>query len=209
MKQILTSIPAILLGTAAFATIDIGQIDMNGDDFASYEELSAAYSGLSTEEFEQIDANKDNRVSSEELYATEAQQIVSQYEVNEMPDVLIDFNGDGFSEYDEISRVFVGLAQEDFEQMDMNGDNRLSQQELYETDAQDVLNRFRSTEDVATVKKADVDGDSFLSEGELMSAYPGLTENEFEQIDTNGDNRVDYSELYETEAQNILSRYEG
>lgn len=209
MKKFLTTVPAILLGTAAFAVTDVNKIDRNGDNFASFEELASAYDGLSAEEFEQIDANKDNRVSSDELYAPEAQQIVSLYEVRELPNVLIDFNGDGFSEYSELSSVFVGLSQEDYNEMDLNNDNRLSQLELYETEAQDILNRFRSTEDVATIKKADIDGDSFLSEGELMTAYPGLTDVEFDQIDLNKDNRVDFGEIYQTEAQSIVSRYES
>jgi hypothetical protein len=210
MKTLITSLPAIFLGTtAALAATSVSEIDMNNDDFASFEELSAAYSGLSMEEFEQIDANSDNRVSSDELYAPDAQQIVSRYEGGEMPYFVIDLNGDGFAEYDEITTVFTGLTPESFEIMDTNDDNRLSQVEVNDIEAQDILNRYRSTEDVATIAAADVDQSGFLSSSELMAAYPGLTEVEFDQIDENNDERVSYTELYATDAQNIVARYES
>lgn len=210
MKTTIASISAILLGsTAALASTSVSNIDMNNDDFASFEELSAAYQGLSAEEFEQIDANNDNRVSSDELYAPKAQQIVSLYEGDELPRFIIDLNGDGFSEYEEITTVFTDLTEIDFREMDTNNDNRLSQFEIYDIDAQTTLNKYRSMEEVATVAKSDSNRDGFLDEGELMNAYPGLSAEEFLIIDENGDNRVSFNEIYTNDAQNILSRYEG
>lgn len=210
MKRTLATIPAVLFGTtAAIAATSVFDIDANNDDFASYDELSAAYVGLTMEDYEAIDTNNDNRVSSNELYAPEAQQLVSQYEGEELPRFVIDLNGDGFSEYEEITTVFTDLTQNDFDIMDTNDDNRLSQFEIYEIDAQTVLNKYRSIEEVATVKKADANRDDFLDEGELQAAYPGLTPEDFDLIDGNNDNRVSFNEIYTIDAQNILSRYEG
>lgn len=210
MKRTLATIPAVLFGTtAAIAATSVFDIDANNDDFASYDELSAAYVGLTMEDYEAIDTNNDNRVSSNELYAPEAQQLVSQYEGEELPRFVIDLNGDGFSEYEEITTVFTDLTQNDFDIMDTNDDNRLSQFEIYEIDAQTVLNKYRSMEEVATVKKADANRDDFLDEGELQAAYPGLTPEDFDLIDGNNDNRVSFNEIYTIDAQNILSRYEG
>ena len=209
MKTLFTAIPAVLLGTTAMAATSVMSIDSDGDDFASYDELSAVYVGLTKEDFSQIDTNDDNRVASNELYASEAQQIVSQYEGEELPRFVIDLNGDGFSEYEEITTVFTDLTMNDFDSMDKNDDNRLSQFEIYDIDAQTTLNKYRSMEDVATVAKGDSNRDGFLDAGELMSAYPGLTENDFREIDENGDNRVSFNEIYMNEAQEILSRYES
>lgn len=210
MKTLIATIPAVLLGTtAALAVTSVSDIDTNNDDFASYEELSATYQGLSMEDFERIDANNDDRISPVELYAPEAQQIVSQHEGDELPRFVIDLNGDGFSEYDEITTVFSDLSENDFRLMDTNNDNRLSQFEIYDLEAQTILNRYRSMEEVATVAKSDSNRDGFLDEAELMSAYPGLTENEFDTIDENGDNRVSFTEIYTIDAQNILARYES
>lgn len=210
MKRYIATISAVLLGsTAAIAAPTVADIDINGDDFVNYDEMTAVYTDLTPEQFEQIDANNDNRVSPDELLEPEAQEIVSLYEGIELPLQLIDMNGDGFSEYEEISAVFTDLDRDEFHQMDTNGDNRLSQVEIDDLEAQTILNRYRSLEDVATVGMADVDGDNFLSSNELKTAYPGLTETEFDRIDTNDDNRVDYTELYENEAQEIVSRYES
>lgn len=210
MKRFLTTLPAYLLGTAAaIAATSVSDIDRNNDDFASYEELSAVYDGLTRNEFETIDTNSDNRVSPNEIYAPDAQRIVSRYEGTELPHFVIDLNGDGFSEYDEITTVFTDLSENDFRLMDMNDDNRLSQFELYETEAQDILNRFRSMEEVATVKKADTNRDGFLNQTELTAMYPGLTDEDFDQIDDNNDNRVSFNEIYVSDAQNILARYES
>jgi len=208
MKRYIATISAVLLGsTAAIAAPTVADIDINDDDFVSFEEMTAAYTDLTAEQFQQIDANNDNRVSSNELLKSEAQEIVSLYEGVQLPLQLIDMNDDGFSEYEEFSAVFTDLDRNEFHQMDSNGDNRLSQIEIDDMDAQIILNRYRSMEDVATVGKADVDGDNFLTSTELMSAYPGLTENEFDKIDTNDDNRVDFTELYESDAQTIVSKY--
>lgn len=208
-RHFVTLSAALLTSTAAFAVESVSDIDMNNDDFASYEELSAVYQGLTTEEYERIDTNDDNRVSAVELYDSDAQDIVSLYEGDELPRAVIDMNGDGFSDYGELSSVFTGLTEIEFDEMDANDDNRLSQFEIYDIDSQVILNRYRAMGDVATISQADVDGDSFLSASELMSAYPGLTAVEFDEIDANDDNRVDFTELYDTEAQNIVSRYES
>lgn len=209
MKRFIATIPALLLGTTAMASTSVLDIDTDNDDFATYDELAAVYEGLTAEQFEQIDTNNDNRVSPVEFDAPEAQQIISLYEGVELPKFVIDMNGDGFSDYEEISAVFTDLDKNEFDQMDTNDDNRLSQFEVYDIEAQNILNRYRSLEEVATIGKVDTDGDDFLSKSELMTAYPGLTETDFDRIDANDDNRVDFTEIYTTEAQNIVSRYES
>jgi hypothetical protein len=209
MKRMTLALPAILLGTTAFAAATVEGLDTNGDAFLTFDEMTAAYTELKLEEFEIIDTNDDNRIAASELLTDKAQEILSVYEINPLPNQLIDLNGDGFSEYPEITTVFTELSKEDFEQMDTNDDNRLSQVEIDDIDAQTILNQFRGTEEVATLGDADADGDNFLSEAEAMTAYPGLTAIEFDQIDENGDNRVDFTELYRSEAQVIVSKYES
>ncbi len=55
--------------------VTIMQVDTNDDFFASFEELSQSFPGLSHVDFEMIDANGDNRVSSTEYYQSDAQAI--------------------------------------------------------------------------------------------------------------------------------------
>jgi Ca2+-binding EF-hand superfamily protein len=58
------------------------------------------------------------------------------------------------------------------------------------------------------IAEIDWNNDSFVSFSELAIAYPGVSRSDFRSIDTNGDNRIDSTELYELEAQNILARHE-
>jgi Ca2+-binding EF-hand superfamily protein len=57
---------------------DINAIDANGDGFASFGELQAAYPGLRATDFRVIDGNDDNRVSFGELYRLNAQVVLGR-----------------------------------------------------------------------------------------------------------------------------------
>lgn len=65
-----------------------------------------------------------------------------------------------------------------------------------------------SAQAVTDISEIDQSGDDTANYSEMMIAYPGIDREDFESIDTNGDNRIDATELYETEAQNILARHE-
>lgn len=56
----------------------LAQVDVNGDSFAAYNELLAAYPGLSTIDFRAIDANKDNRLSRVEFQSIETQTVLGR-----------------------------------------------------------------------------------------------------------------------------------
>lgn len=210
MKRLAILISATALtGTAAFAVVGVQDIDIDNDDFASFDELQLVAPGITQEDFDLIDDNNDGRISSQEMYDTDAQDILSRYDATMENLVDVDTDNDGFASYEEMVVVFEGLSREDFEVMDRNNDNRLSQFEIYDTDAQNILARYPFMESVADVQAIDTDGNNFLSRSELQASYPELTDVEFELMDLNNDNRVSYSELYEAEAQEIVSRYES
>lgn len=197
-----------LTGTAAFATVGVQDIDIDNDDFASFEELQVAAPGITQEDFDLIDDNNDARISAQEMYDTQAQDILSRYDYTSQNLVDVDTNNDGFASYEEMLVVFEGLSQEDFQLMDQNDDNRLSQFEIYDTEAQNILARYPFMESVEDIQAIDADGDNYLSRSEIQASYPELPDVEFEQMDLNDDNRISYSELYQPEAQEIVSRYE-
>lgn len=58
------------------------------------------------------------------------------------------------------------------------------------------------------IAEIDWNNDSFVSFAELAIAFPGIDREDFRSIDANDDNRIDSTELYEIEAQNILARHE-
>src|SRR5690606_25506101 len=121
----------------------------------------------------------------------------------------IDTDKDGFASMEELAAVYQGLTPGDFETMDANKDNRLDENELLSADAQAVLNRYSVTQEgasVVDVAALDADKDGFVSQEELLAVYPGVTPGEFEDMDQNGDNRLDSDELYGEAARTVLKQ---
>ena len=56
----------------------LSQVDTNGDSFAGYGELLAAYPGLNAADFRLIDANNDNRISRNEFLRIETQDVLGR-----------------------------------------------------------------------------------------------------------------------------------
>lgn len=57
------------------------------------------------------------------------------------------------------------------------------------------------------IKDVDMTGDAFVGYEELKLTFPKVSEQFFDQIDTNDDNRISSEELLEPDAQDILARY--
>jgi len=60
-------------------SINFADIDTDNDDFASSDEMMAAFRGLPMEVFEQIDDNSDNRISAQEWQMQDTQTAVAPY----------------------------------------------------------------------------------------------------------------------------------
>jgi EF hand len=207
--MIATAISALTAG-AALAATEIEAVDMTGDGFATLEEVKMAFPEFDATFFMDIDTNGDNRVSAQEILETDAQDILARYEMVPLEmrtdKIVLDDDGDGFISIEDMRRGYPEFTELDFDSMDLNNDNRVSIQEIFETDAQDIIARYEGGT-IKTLAEIDVNGDSFADFNELVVAYPGLSAESFEQIDLNGDNRVSSQELYEGEAQQIVSRY--
>lgn len=119
-----------------------------------------------------------------------------------------DQNGDRFVTYTELAAVNPTISRNDFRDLDVNRDRRLSSVELNAPGAEVVLDR--ATRAAGTVRSvADISGGSFVSESQLAAAYPGLKSHEFDIIDTNNDGRVSSVEIYASAAQDILNQHEA
>lgn len=138
---------AILNKHVAGGTVQgVGDIDANGDGFASQAELAAAYPGFRASDFDDLDANDDGRVSAVELYAADAQEVVTRYEEGSAILVSldsIDADGSGFASYGELATEYPNLSATDFNRFDVNNDGRISFTELYDLDAIEVLGKSR------------------------------------------------------------------
>ena len=122
----------------------LSDIDTNNDRFASEAELGAVYNGVTSNEFRLIDLNNDGRVSAPELYQPLAQAMLNRYEMSGRDLVTImqvDVDDDAFASYAELSAVFTGLSRSEFDIIDINGDNRISSTEYYNSETQEVLDK--------------------------------------------------------------------
>ncbi|MDJ0639309.1 MAG: EF-hand domain-containing protein [Paracoccaceae bacterium] len=119
-----------------------------------------------------------------------------------------DQNGDRFVSYAEVTAVNPLVGRQEFRDLDVNRDNRLSSVELNAPGAEAILDRGMNAS--GTVRSvSDISGGSFVSEAQLTAAYPGLKSHEFDIIDTNNDGRVNSTEIYAADAQDILNQHEG
>ena len=119
-----------------------------------------------------------------------------------------DANGDRFVSYEEVTAVNPLVNRQDFRDLDVNRDNRLSSVELNAAGAEAILDRGTSAAGTV-LSVADISGGSFVSEAELAAAYPGLKKVEFDIIDANNDGRVSSVEIYAADAQDILNQHEA
>ena len=119
-----------------------------------------------------------------------------------------DANGDRFVSYEEVTAVNPLVNRQDFRDLDVNRDNRLSSVELNAAGAEAILDRGTSAAGTV-LSVADISGGSFVSEAELAAAYPGLKKVEFDIIDANNDGRVSSVEIYADDAQDILNQHEA
>ena len=198
MKKFLaTAAVAAIAASPALAKVTIQDLDVTGDNFASYEEVRNAIPAMSMIDFKEIDANGDRRLSAEEVNQMKAQNVLTQFQmrgVKERPLVLLDADGDGFMSYEDVAKVHPSLTKATFQDIDSNGDNRLSYAEFYTNKTQTALAQCAESTflDLADL---DTNGDNFVSMDELKGGYPKVTNADFDTIDLNNDNRISSVEL--------------
>ena len=201
----LPMITAFLAATAvpAMAAVTLQDLDVSGDNFATYEEVRNAIPQIDRVDFQAIDTNGDNRLSDAEVNGEDAQTRLSQHamrDFKERPLTLVDTDGDGFMSYEDMARVHTGLTMNSFKNIDTNSDGRLSYSEYYSEDAQIAIAQCEDSTflDLAAM---DSNGDNFLSKEELMGGYPKATDSDFRTVDLNGDNRISAVELLSPTAE--------
>lgn len=114
-----------------------------------------------------------------------------------------DANGDRFASFAEVTAVNPLVNRQDFRDIDINRDRRLSASEVQAGEA--VLGRGTAPTG-AFLSTQDISGGSFVSPAELQAAYPGLPASQVRIIDRNKDNRISAVEL--AAAQDDLGVYE-
>lgn len=115
-------------------------LDLDGDGFMSLADMRNVHPDLTNAGFEKMDTNNDQRLSYQEFYATEAQVVLAQCGPSSFNDIAaIDMNNDKFADFEEITAAYPKLAKYDFDEIDLNGDNRVSSVEWLAPRAQCIL----------------------------------------------------------------------
>ena len=98
----------------------LDRVDQNNDFEITMEE--ASQSQLMIELFSQIDENRDGILQKEEILRFTARMILGEYS-----DMFIrgDLNKNGYIERNEL-RSFAGLSAENFDEVDLDGDGKIS-----------------------------------------------------------------------------------
>ena len=210
LRSIFMPLAVTALSVSAASAMQPDDLDLNGDRFVTLGEIRQVLSGFSSNDFRDIDHNNDRRLSNNELISSEGVQVISRYQdrmmiVHGLTEV--DQDGDRFVSKEELRAVYNGVTQEDFRRIDINRDNRISAPELYAPLAQALVTRYEmGVGMLVTIMQVDTNDDYFVGFDELRQSFPGLTYNEFEIIDVNGDNRVSSVEYYKSEAQALLKQ---
>ena len=178
-------------------------LDVSGDNFASFEEVKNAMPGMDMADFKAIDANNDMRLSANELDADGAQAKLATHAIlsqRDRPIRNLDTDGDGFISWNDMARVYPSITLITFRAIDSNGDNRLSYSEYFDEDAQIAIAQCSAStfQDLASL---DSNGDNFLSMDELKAGYPAVSAFDFQTIDLNRDNRISSVEYLAPTAQ--------
>ncbi|WP_226782628.1 EF-hand domain-containing protein [Oceaniglobus trochenteri] len=210
MKRfMITAAAAALTTTAAFAAVDMGSLDTDGDNFASKAEVMAAYPNFDPTFFDDIDANDDNRLSAPELNNAEAQDIFARAAASGgSTNVMADADGDGFVSKEELMAAVPNFMESDFDSLDTNDDNRLSAQELDAPGAAELINSQGAVGTTMGLADLDTNGDNFLDFAELSAGFSGIMQESFNDIDTNDDGRISANELEAPGARSMLAEYQ-
>jgi len=208
MKTLALAIATTALTATVAAAAGVADFDQNGDNFASKAEVAAVNATLTSNDFRDLDINRDNRLSNAEITAPGASQILNRGTTSAAPVRSVAALGGGsFVSEAQLAAAYPGLSSVVFDQIDLNGDNRVSSVELYASDAQEVLGRYEGGNGIlVSLSSVDVNGDRFATLGELQAAYPGLSANDITGVDLNDDNRISFTEFYAPEAISIFGK---
>lgn len=212
MKRILfTATSFIVLSTAAFAAVDIKDLDMNGDNGASFEEVIAKAPSLTQLEFDGIDTNDNNAWDANEMTG-DAQALLVRYMQGELKiqdDFRLDTDKDGMVSMAEVNVVAPSITQLEFDEVDTNDNNQWDPNEL-NADAQGLLRRDTTASADSSgpydIFSLDTNGDNAASIEEVMAKHPNISKEEFIEVDTNGSNMWDREEIMGSVAQGYLGR---
>ncbi len=212
MKRMLFAATSVFaLSTAAFAAVDIKDLDTNADNGASFAEVTAKAPSLTQLEFDGVDTNDNNMWDANELNA-DAQALLVRYmegELQTQDAFKLDTDKDGMVSMAEVNAVAPSVTQLEFDGVDTNDNNQWDANEL-NADAQGLLRRDTAASSDSSgpydMASLDTNGDNAASVEEVMAKHPNISKEEFVEVDANGSNAWDREEIMGSLAQGYLGR---
>ncbi|MCF6285505.1 MAG: Ig-like domain-containing protein, partial [Candidatus Hydrogenedentes bacterium] len=191
---------AVRLETLAETLIDdLVGADTDMDGALSRTEAEAVDPELSFEEFVGLDLDGDNLLAEEELNTAAT---TGDADLEAAAELIVEFffdadlDSDGFVNREEAVRGISTLTLGDFQELDLDDDGLLSRAEVdtaaavgdaeLETAAETLVDGFAD---------GDTDADSFLSRSEAGTVFPDLTLEQFQALDSDGDDLLSEAEV--------------
>ncbi|HEO69704.1 MAG TPA: hypothetical protein ENN80_00455, partial [Candidatus Hydrogenedentes bacterium] len=156
----------------------IRQTDANGDGAATFDEVTASLPEFSAEAFARLDRNGDGVLSAQDLSSSPPpgprEQLLRLLRE-------ADFDNDGIVTTRELGVLVPELTMGAFNRLDRNGDGVLSEADLPPAHVDPAQRLMR------LLREADADHDGVVTYAELQGFMPGVSEEQFAGLDTNGD----------------------
>jgi len=208
MKTLALALATTAIAATAASAASLGDFDLNGDRFVSYQEATSVNPKVERQEFRSIDVNRDNRLSSVELQAPGVEAILGRGKGGSAGvQSVADISGGSFVTESQLAAAYPGLKGHEFDIIDTNNDGRVSSTEIYASAAQDILSEHEAGEGIlVSLDAVDTDGSGFATLAELQVAYPGTSANDLRVFDTNRDGRISFNEFYAPEAVETLGK---
>ena len=174
------------------------KLDTDGDGKVSFEEMKAAFPGVTEEKFKARDKNGDGFLTNDErtITAPKTKGGATPTAKSNLPEPgqlfkRADKDGNGQVTWEELHAMAPRLPQERFTAWDKNGDGAITKDELPARkpggeSAKTAANSNQpSMEQMA--RKADKDKSGSVSLEELHALYPKFPQDRFEEMDKNKD----------------------
>ncbi len=162
--------------------------DANSDNALTLEELQAVFPNFTQAAFDYLDRNDDGVLSP-----TDA-PLGPPADPLELLKALLraaDADKDGNVTFDELKALCPELSQERFDEMDRNDDGVLNGDDFPER-PEDGLEHL-----LEVLRSADANSDKQVTFEELSAKVPGLTQEQFDKLDRNGDGVISAADLPE------------
>lgn len=174
------------------------KIDTDGDGKVSFEEMKAAFPGVTEEKFKARDKNGDGFLTNDErtITAPKTKSTATPVAKTNAPEPgqlfkKADKDGNGHVTWEEVHAIAPRLPQARFAAWDKNGDGAITKDELparkpsAETAKTAANAKQPSMEQMA--RKADKDKSGSVTLEELHAVYPKFPQERFEEMDKNKD----------------------